>query len=165
MDEREILNFWPGRCFGCSQTNSQGLQLHFWRSEQGCFTRCIIPDYLCSFEGLVHGGIIACLLDEVAAWTIIARLARVGVTREMSIRYMKAVPANTELLIEGEIISHDERNAVLHSTVRTADGALRAEGKSEWMLPRLSNIANMAGVEETTLLQFLAKCSQKVSSK
>jgi hypothetical protein len=46
MKEGEIPNYWTGYCFGCSRTNPQGLQLRFWRSNQGCFTECAIPEYL-----------------------------------------------------------------------------------------------------------------------
>jgi hypothetical protein len=80
LNQREIPNYWQGHCFGCSQTNTHGLQLRFWLSGEGCFTRCTIPERLCGWDGLVHGGIVAALLDEVAAWTIIARLGRLGIT-------------------------------------------------------------------------------------
>jgi uncharacterized protein (TIGR00369 family) len=157
LNQREIPNYWQGRCFGCSRTNTLGLQLRFWLSEHGCFTRCTIPDYLCGWDGLVHGGIISALLDEVAAWTIIARLARLGITREVSIRYVKPVPTDTELVVEGQIISQDGRNAVLRSTIHSTDGTLLAESESSWMFPRLSSIAKITQIEESTLQQFLAR--------
>jgi uncharacterized protein (TIGR00369 family) len=110
---------------------------------------------------MVHGGIIATLLDEVGAWTIISRLARVGITSEISIRYLKPVPTNTELIVEGQIVSHNERNAVLRTTLLSADGTLLAEGESKWMFPRLSTIANIAGIDEPMLQQFLGRYPRK----
>jgi len=74
MNEQEVINYWKGRCFGCSTTNERGLKLRFWSSEQGCFTKCVIPDYLCGIGGLAHGGIVYLLMDEVCEWTIISRL-------------------------------------------------------------------------------------------
>lgn len=161
LNQREVPNYWPGYCFGCSQKNPQGLKLCFWLSEQGCFTKCTIPDHLCGFDGLVHGGIITTLLDEVAAWTLIARLARLGITREISTRYLKPVPTNTELLVEGQILSHDQRNAVLRSTIRSADGTLLAESESTWVFLKPSSLANILGVDESTLRQFLNRYSPK----
>jgi acyl-CoA thioesterase FadM len=93
----------------------------------------------------------------VAAWTIIAHLARLGITREISIRYLKPVPTNTELVVEGQIVSHDEKSAVLRSTVHSAGGRLLAESESKWMFPRLSGIAKIARVDESMLQQFLAR--------
>jgi len=161
VSEREVPNYWPGHCFGCSTTNPHGLHLRFWYSERGCFTKCTIPDYLCGIDGIIHGGILALLLDEVAQWTNIARLGQLGMTRNISIRYLKAVRTNTEITVESQIISRDERNAVQQSTIHTADGTLVAESRSEWMLPSPSVIARVTSADETTLHQFLAKYPPK----
>ena len=159
----EIQGRWPGSCFGCSPTNPHGLQLRFRRVEQGCATRCAIPDKLCGFDGLVHGGIIATLLDEAAAWALIAHLGRLGLTREMTTRYFKPVPTNTDIVVEGRILSHDTHNAVIRSSIHAADGTLLAEAESKWAFAKLSRIASIAGVEEKILQQFLDDCCKNDS--
>ena len=161
MSEREVPNYWPGHCFGCSTTNPHGLHLRFWYSERGCFSKCTIPDYLCGIDGIAHGGILALLLDEVAQWTNIARLGRFGMTRNISIRYLKAVRTNTEITVESQIISRDDRNAVQQSTIHTSDGTLVAESRSEWMLPSPSVIARVTSADEATLQEFLARYPPK----
>jgi uncharacterized protein (TIGR00369 family) len=157
-EQREILGQWPGHCFGCSRNNPYGLQLRFWRAEQGCVARCVVPDRLCGFDGLVHGGIIATLLDEAAAWAVIAHLGRLGLTREMTTRYIRPVPTNTEILLEGSIKSHDPHNAVVRTTIHATDGTLLAESESIWAFAKLSRIASVAGVEENILQLFLDDC-------
>ncbi|RII27732.1 MAG: PaaI family thioesterase [Geobacter sp.] len=161
MGNDEIQGHWPGSCFGCSSSNHQGLHLRFFHTKEGCTTSCTIPDTYCGFEGLVHGGIIATLLDEAAGWSLFARIGRLGVTREMTTRYLKPVPTNTELRVEGTILSHDERSAVVRSTIHSIDGTLLAEGDSSWAFPRLGRIASLANVPEGTLQQFLDDCCQK----
>jgi uncharacterized protein (TIGR00369 family) len=116
---------------------------------------------MCGFDGLVHGGIIATLLDEVGAWTIISTLGRFGITREISIRYLKPAPVNTEIIAEGRIISQDEKNAVLHTTIHSNDRALLAEGESKWVFAKLSTIANISGFDESTLKHFLEISSKR----
>ena len=159
MDESEIPNYWPGHCFGCSRVNPQGLKLRFWRSNQGCLTKCTIPEYLCGIDGLVHGGIIALLLDEVAQWTMIGRLGKMGVTRDILVRYLRPVPTNTDILVKGEIIKQDEKNVTLHSTIHSADDVLLAESESNWAMASLSTIAKIAKVDESTLREFLGRYS------
>lgn len=161
MSEREVPNYWPGHCFGCSTTNPHGLHLRFWYSERGCFTKCTIPDYLCGIDGIIHGGILALLLDEVAQWTNIARLGQLGMTHNISIRYLKAVRTNTEITVESRIISRDDKNAVQRSTIHTVDGTLVAESRSEWIFPKLSTIASVTSADEVILQQFLAKYPPK----
>jgi uncharacterized protein (TIGR00369 family) len=157
-EHREILGQWPGHCFGCSPNNPYGLQLRFRRAAQGCDAVCIVPDRLCGFDGLVHGGIIATLLDEAAAWAVIAHLGRLGLTREMTTRFLRPVPTNTEIILKGSIMSHDGHNAVVRSAIHAGDGTLLAESESSWAFAKLSRIASVAGVEEKILQQFLDDC-------
>ena len=126
--------------------------------ELGCVARCTIPHWMCGFDGLVHGGIIATLLDEAAAWACIAHLGRLGLTREMTTRYLKPVPTNTEILLEGRVVSHETHSAGIRSSIHSADGALLAEAESSWAFARLSRIASVAGVDEKILQQFLDDC-------
>ena len=135
-----------------------GLQLRFTRAAQGCDAECVVPDRLCGFDGLVHGGIIATLLDEAAAWAVIAHLGRLGLTREMTTRYLRPVPTNTKILLKGHIAGHDSHKAVVRSAIHAADGTLLAESESSWAFARLSRIASVAGVEERILQKFLDDC-------
>jgi acyl-CoA thioesterase FadM len=101
------------------------------------------------------------LLEEVAQWSIIAHLGRFGITREISVRYLRAVPTNSDIAVEGQIISKDEKNIVLRSTVNNSDGALLVEGESSWLLVTPSVIAKIAAVDEMILQDFLSKYSKK----
>jgi hypothetical protein len=139
------------KCFGCSLNNPHGLQLQFWLSEEGCYTRCSIPSHFCGFDGLVHGGIIGMLLDEVAAWANFVHFFRIGMTVEASIRYLKPVPTETELLLESKIISHSEKSSVIHSSISSKAGILLAEGSSKWLLPDYPLLAKVTGIAEGTL--------------
>ena len=159
MNEPEIVNPWPGHCFGCSPRNPHGLQLRFWRSESGCSTRCIVPDRLCGWDGWVHGGIIAALLDEVAAWSIVVLLRRLGITGKLTIRYVKPVPTNTELDVRGQVRQHNPRFAEVYSAIRSPDGVLLAEGESKWLLPKIAELVQITGLDEATLRQFFAQIS------
>jgi uncharacterized protein (TIGR00369 family) len=151
-----VAGRWPGRCFACS--NPAGLNLRFWHTEEGAMTRCRIPADYCGFDGLVHGGIIATLLDETSCWALFARLGRLGVTREMTTRFLRPVAVDSDLVVTGRVLEHDQRGAVVTVSLCDAAGALLAEGESSWSFPRLSRIAHLAEVPEKTLERFLADC-------
>ncbi len=157
MRDQEIPNYWKGQCFGCSTMNSYSLRLRFYLSENGCYTKCSIPDYLCGIDGVVHGGMIALLLDEVSQWTMIAQLGKIGLTREISVRFLKAVPTNTEIVVEARIDAQDEKETVLRSTIHSKDNDLLAEGESRWIMVHPSIIAKVSKVSESQLKEFLAK--------
>ena len=162
MGLREIPCNFSTNCYGCSRNNPRGLQLRFCLSDQGCLTRCSIPGYLCGFDGLVHGGIIATLLDEVAAWTNFAYLLRIGVTLEASVRYLKPVPTETEILLEGKVVRHDEKSSVIASTIRSAEGTLLTESQSKWLLPDYSTLARVTGIDEQTLEKTVRQMMESI---
>ena len=149
MRDQEIPNDWKGQCFGCSPVNSHGLGLRFYLSENGCYTKFSIPDYLC--------GILALLLDEVSQWAMIARLGKMGMTREISVRFLKAVPTNTEIVVEARIHAQDEKDTVLRSTIHSKDNDLLAEAESSWIMADPSIIAKVSKVSESQIKEFLAK--------
>ena len=157
MKDQEIPNYWTGQCFGCSMTNSHSLKLRFYLSENGCYTKCSIPDYLCGIDGVIHGGMIALLLDEISQWTMIARLGKMGLTREISVRYLKPAPTDTEIVVEAKIETQDEKDTVLHSTIYSKDNELLAEGESRWMMAPPSIIAKISKVDESRIKEFLAR--------
>ncbi len=100
-------------------------------------------------------GIITLLLEEVAQWFIIGCLGRFGITREISVRYLKPVPTNTELHVVGQIIKQEEKSVVMHSAIHSSDNVLLVEGESNWSLPSLSTIAKITSVDELKLREFL----------
>ncbi|MFX1251047.1 MAG: PaaI family thioesterase [Promethearchaeota archaeon] len=147
-------------CFGCSKKNERGLKLRIKYSDEGCFAHYIIPNELCGFMGVAHGGVIATLLDEIAAWTLMTQLFRVGMTVELSIQYLKRVPTNEEVTIKGEIIEHDDKTVFVRSAIySTKTGTLLAEGKSKWLLPKYSTIAKVLEIDasefEKTMEEFI----------
>lgn len=162
LNEDEIPNYWTGNCFGCSRKNPQGLNLRFWLTEKGCYTRCAIPDHLCGIDGLVHGGIITLLLEEVAQWAIISHLGRFGMTHEILVRYLKPVPTNTDILVKAQIINKDEKNIVFNSTLHNSEGILLVESESNWTFVSPSTVAKASAVDELMLREFLAKYTKKV---
>lgn len=153
---QEIPNYWKGKCFGCSTLNAHGLGLRFYLSQDGCYAKCVIPDRYCGVDGIVHGGMTALLLDEICQWTMIGRTGRMGLTRELSVRYLRPVPTNTEIIVEGTIGTQGEKSTVVHSAVRSLDKTVLAEGKSTWVMVEPAVIAKVSKIGESELKAFLA---------
>ena len=147
---------WPGSCFACS--NPSGLNLRFWHVEDGAAADCTVPAQFCGFDGLVHGGFISMILDEACCWALFARYGRLGVTRQLTVRFLMPVPTGAALQVEGRVQTIDARTAQVIVVIRNDAGEVLAEGESSWSFPRLARIAGLAGVAEQTLERFLADC-------
>lgn len=78
-------------CFVCSPDNPIGLQLDFYLDDDRVVT---IWDPNPNFQGypnILHGGIQATLLDEVASWAVYVLVGTGGVTSQLDIHYQKPV--------------------------------------------------------------------------
>lgn len=163
-DHASVLNLpkvqgrWPGSCFVCSEGHPHGLGLRFHHTTDGVACVTSIPATYCGFDGMVHGGIISALLDEAAAYALFARHGKLGVTRDITVRFLKPVPTGTEIRVVGEIVSFDPPQAEVAMAIYDAEGQRLAEGRTNWSFPRLSRIAALAGVEEGVLQDFLDDC-------
>ncbi|WP_136525124.1 PaaI family thioesterase [Geomonas ferrireducens] len=163
-DHASVLNLpkvqgrWPGSCFVCSEGHPHGLGLRFHHTTDGVACVTSIPATYCGFDGMVHGGIISALLDEAAAYALFARHGKLGVTRDITVRFLKPVPTGTDIRVVGEIVSFDPPQAEVAMAIYDAEGQRLAEGRTNWSFPRLSRIAALAGVEEGVLQDFLDDC-------
>lgn len=154
INRQPIQASWPGQCFACSRNNPHGLQLQFVPTENGCLTRCEVPDHFCGFDGIAHGGMTSLLLDEVAIWAIATQLGQLGLTVEFTARFHKPAPTGAELIVEGALDDHDAQKAFVRSTVHSPDGDLLAEAQSTWVLTTLSRFSDFMDVPESALQQF-----------
>jgi acyl-coenzyme A thioesterase PaaI-like protein len=66
-------------CFGCSPQHPVGFRLRFERLEGEAVSTCFTPtaDHQ-GPPGIMHGGLVTTLADELAAWVIIAVLGKVA---------------------------------------------------------------------------------------
>lgn len=147
---------WPGQCFGCSPRNAHGLQLRFARTATGCTSTHALAAHHCGVEGIAHGGIVATLLDEVAAWALILHTGRLGLTTDMQVRYAAPVPTLTPLALEAWITESDGKRATTRAQVRREDGTVLASAEARWALASAGVVARMSGLERSAIDDFFA---------
>lgn len=95
---RKVINPFKGRegynCFGCSPDNEFGLQLSFVDEGEYLTASWVPKDYFEGYKNMLHGGIQATLIDEIASWYVYAKLNVAGVTSKLEVRYKKPVYTN-----------------------------------------------------------------------
>jgi uncharacterized protein (TIGR00369 family) len=118
------------RCFGCGQANPIGLHLEFLLAEDHsvvCHTA--VPDTFEGPVGYVHGGIIATLLDETMSKSVRAR-GITAMTRNMEIDYLRPVPSNGAIRLEGRVVHSEGRKHWTESKILNPKGTTLATGKA-----------------------------------
>lgn len=82
--------------------------------------------------GFVHGGIIATLLDEVMAK--VSRFAKDhAVTAKLSIEYLRPVPVDVDLIVEGWELERSGRDRFRQGEIRNASGLVLARGTGHFV--------------------------------
>lgn len=103
--------FGPGQpCFGCSPDHPIGFHLTFAREgDDTIVTRFTPGDRYQGPPGIMHGGLVATLADEVAAWVPIAVLGKFGFTVSFNARYGSAVRIGREIVARAKLVKPGTR--------------------------------------------------------
>ncbi|MBI3910564.1 MAG: PaaI family thioesterase [Armatimonadetes bacterium] len=108
-------------CFACGPQNPTGLQLCFAVSNGRARAEVTADARFQAYVGIVHGGIVATLLDEAMAYAAIS-LGRWTVTAEMTVRYLKPARIGERLILTGEVIRNTSRLAECTAELCTEAG-------------------------------------------
>ncbi len=114
-------------CFGCGLDNPIGLHLDGFSSDgdELVATFSPRPDYQ-GFAGILHGGILAALLDETMAWTAMMLDGHYVVTASLELKYRKPAPAAVPYELRGRVEERRGRRLRLVGSA-AAGGAIVAE--------------------------------------
>ncbi len=117
------------RCFGCGPANQTGLRLDFLLADDGEVVS--FPTIASVFEGhpgYLHGGVIATLLDEAMSKAVRAG-GRSSMTRRMEVEYLRPVPSETPLRLEGRVVRSEPRKHWAEARILNESGRVLAEAK------------------------------------
>lgn len=94
-------------CFVCGENNRMGIQACFHANPDllCSFARVVLPSHFQGWGEIVHGGVLAALLDEACIYAALG-LAPKAVTAELQVRYRKPVSCGEAVAIFGEVVSH-----------------------------------------------------------
>ncbi len=118
-------------CFVCGVENPSGLKMRFYDIAPGIVESTFtVSELYQGYPGVVHGGIIASMMDEVMGRVFMgADDPRFMVTAELKIRYRKPVPIQQKLTLRGQAVRDNGRVARATGTIHGPDGDLLVEGE------------------------------------
>ena len=106
MEKEKILqNQW---CFACGSQNPFGLKLSFEEKDDTYISHFTGQPQHQGYDGIMHGGIVSTLLDEIMARYLYAKGMN-AVTARLEVRYVKPTPIGVPLLIKGHIVRQKGR--------------------------------------------------------
>ena len=118
------------KCFGCSPSNPIGLNLQFM--EDGDFVKVDWQprEEFQGFVNVLHGGIQATIMDELAAWCVNVKVKTAGVTKSFRMIYHKPVYVNRgELHFRAQLTGMEKNIAIIKTELFDNDNQLCSEGE------------------------------------
>jgi acyl-coenzyme A thioesterase PaaI-like protein len=120
-------------CFVCGRDNPIGLHMHFFADANGCVHAEYTPrEEHQGFPGVMHGGLVTTMLDELIGRTAIASDLWC-MTAKLEVRFKKPVPIGAPLQLKGEITKKSARLLEGRGEIRLEDGTLAAEAQGTYL--------------------------------
>lgn len=119
-------------CFGCGVENSYGLGLRFYEiGPTELEVEYTVPDHFQGYPGIVHGGIVATMLDEVLGRVVmVGDHGRFMMTARLEVRYRKSVPIGQPLRLHGKLTRRRSQTATAVAEICLQDGSIAAEARA-----------------------------------
>lgn len=106
-----------------------------------------VGDDVCGHPGIIHGGLLATMLDEGLAWCCFGALPhKIGVTAYLNINYRKPAPAGSYLVLRAETTRVEGRKAWVkgHIELLAAPGGkatVLTEAEALYVSPKYASVS------------------------
>jgi uncharacterized protein (TIGR00369 family) len=119
-------------CFACGEKNPIGLHLKFQWENDAYVTEFLPRKEHEGYCGIVHGGLVATVLDEVMA-RMLWKSGKNVVTVELKIRLNKVAQPGVKLCVRGWVVKETRRLIECAAEARTDEGTIVAEAKGKFL--------------------------------
>ena len=126
----------PGyNCFGCSPNNPLGLKMEFFREEDEIVCTWLPGEDYQGFHDVLHGGIQATMMDEIASWVVLVILDTAGVTYQLQSKYRKPVHISKgKITLRAKLVSQHRRIASIGVVLLDGEGNTCTESSVDYFL-------------------------------
>lgn len=129
-----MLDSSANRCFVCGPGNDGGLGVRFQLVDDVCRAEFVPNESYAGYDGVVHGGILFCLLDDVMANWLYLQGERCFTARA-EVRYRQPLPVGTPVRLEGRLLRRKGRVALIEGKVfRQDNDTIVVEATGSYML-------------------------------
>lgn len=114
-------------CFVCGKESGNGLKVDFEATETGARASYTPAEEFEGFKGVVHGGILCALLDEIMWKSINGQTGAITMTAKMDVRFKKPALMGVNMLIEGTVLGQKKSFFEARGVITDQNGDVLAE--------------------------------------
>ena len=132
-------------CFVCGESNPFGLKLRFETDGRIVQTRFTPRAEYAGFKGVVHGGIVATLLDEIMVWACAVQTQRFAYCAELTVRFLMPLQPGQEVVGRAELTAN-RRDKIFEAEgeLKDSGGKLLASATGKYLPVKAQDAAEMA---------------------
>lgn len=117
-------------CFVCGKSNPNGLRVQFHKTDTGVIAAFSADQRYQGYKGIVHGGIIASLLDEASVKALVVR-GIIAVTADISLRYKTPLYVHEKVIIKAVIGKRRGKMYEIEAEILKTDGEVVASSTAK----------------------------------
>jgi len=122
-------------CFACSPTNPMGLKMEFFEDGNELVCNWEPEGQFAGFHDVLHGGIQATMIDEIASWVVMVKLDTSGVTYRLNTKYREAVRISKGgVVLRARLIGQRRNIVTIAVELRDGEGKLCSEGTADYFI-------------------------------
>jgi acyl-coenzyme A thioesterase PaaI-like protein len=129
----------PGySCFACGPANPAGLHMEFFKDKDEIVSRWDPGEHYQGFHDILHGGVQATMMDEIASWVVFVMLDTAGMTYQLTTRFRKPVYISKGVVtVRASLVQHQKRIAEIEARLYDGADVLCAESQAKYyVMPR-----------------------------
>ncbi len=121
-------------CFACGTLNPIGLRMEVSFRDNKAFSRLALKREFQGWSDIVHGGVMATILDEIMAHAVLHYVGQ-AVTTSLEVTYRAPLHVGEEFEAMGYVAEQKSRAAVAKAEIRIpGNNKLIARGESKFVL-------------------------------
>ena len=122
-------------CFGCNPENHHGLQMEFYEDGEYIVSEWEPKRFLSGYGNVLHGGIQATLMDEIASWVVYVKARTGGVTATLEVKFKKTVYTDKgKLKVRAKLQGTDKRFAYILAEILDHEGKVCSKSELKYFI-------------------------------
>jgi len=117
----------PGykKCFFCgAATGGPAMELHY--GEENVFCKFVAREKFQGYDGMLHGGIVTGILDEVMWWALFMEKRAVCATSKIEVRFNRPILCGNSYVAFGSLIKENGRTYQMSGCIEDEKGRVCA---------------------------------------
>jgi acyl-coenzyme A thioesterase PaaI-like protein len=138
-------------CFGCAPRHPFGLKLRFFTAQGWALaTTWEATSGYENYPGMIHGGVLTTILDELAGQAVFRELGHMPVSLDARLRWLKAAKVGMRLTAAARIASRHDGFARVETFLFREDGKVAARMSGLYFTPTLAVFRKVAELHDVS---------------